>query len=139
MSLLAWYPLMGNTKNFGLLGSELNPATSNVTYTEGLMGQCLNTGTLTLTAAQASKLFHKTTSIAFWLWPIEGTTSSAILGTSGMTPPNNRKFTLFQYSSTTADSYKTLHWSWQDDTSNSPYAAGIKPIIAGQWNHIVAI
>jgi hypothetical protein len=51
MSLLVWYPLNGDTYNRGALGAKLNPAASSVTYTTGITGQSLHTGSLNLTAA----------------------------------------------------------------------------------------
>lgn len=134
MSLLAWFPLNGHTLNKGLLGADVQPTAQSVQYVDGLLGKCLSTGSLTLSAAQTAKLFHKTTSIAFWLYPISGSGSTTILGTSGMTPPNNRKFTLFQY-----PDYKTLHWSWQDDNSDNTYAGGTTALIENQWNHIAVV
>jgi hypothetical protein len=43
-----------------------------------------------------------------------------LFGTSSMTPPNNRRFTLFNY-----PSMNDFHWSWQNDTSNGTTNASI--------------
>lgn len=51
MSLLAWFPLNGHTLNKGLLGADVQPTEQSVQYTDGLLGKCLSTGSLTLTAA----------------------------------------------------------------------------------------
>lgn len=134
MSLLTWFPLQGDLTNKGLLADIITPTFTNITYSNsGILGQCLERGSLHITAEQAKSLFHKTISIAFWIFPIEGSGSTAIFGNNiTMTPPNNRKFTLFQY-----PDYKTLHWSWQDNDSSSTYAGGTTALLENQWNHVV--
>lgn len=52
MSLIAWWPLNGDTKNYGTLGGEVEVVASSPVYTNGKIGQALYTGTLNLTAEQ---------------------------------------------------------------------------------------
>jgi hypothetical protein len=52
MSLTCWWPLNGDTKNYGILGGEVEVAASSPVYTNGKIGQALYTGTLNLTAEQ---------------------------------------------------------------------------------------
>lgn len=54
-----------------------------------------------------------------WIYTRDDGSYSAgvpFFGMSGMTAPNNRKFSMFHYSTKT-----NLHCSWQNDDSNSTY------------------
>lgn len=126
MSLVVWYPLQGDTLNRGTLGAELNPTASGVTYEVGILGQSLHRGSLVQTAAQAKKWIGNTVTIAMWVYiRPDGTWSNGapfFCGSSGMTAPYNRKFSMFCYDGTTDGSAKTsLHCSWQHDESNDTY------------------
>lgn len=135
MSLLVWYPLNGDTKNKGSLGAELDPTISGVTYTNGNLGKCLDRGALSWTAEQTAKAFHRTTSIAFWIKPIEQTGSACIIGNAGMSANmGRRKYTFYQYSN-----WKTLHWSWQHDNTENAFFGSTTPLEDGKWNHVVGI
>lgn len=118
MSLIAWFPLNGNTINYGT-STTLTPTASNVVYTEGKIGKAMYTGSLTFTADQMKKWIGNTVSIAMWIYTRSDGSYSAgtpFFGYSGMTAPNNRKFTMFHYPNKNA-----LHCSWQHDESNSTY------------------
>lgn len=135
MSLLVWYPLNGDTKNRGALGAELDPTISGVTYANGNLGECLDKGALSWTAEQTAKAFHRTTSITFWIKPIEQTGSACIIGNSGMgANMGRRKYTFYQYSN-----WKTLHWSWQHDNTENAFFGSTTPLEGGKWNHVVGI
>ena len=119
MSLICWWPLNGDTKNYGTLGGEIEVAASSPVYTSGKIGQALYTGTLNLTAEQWKKIIGNTISIAMWIYTRDDGSYSAgtpFFGMGGMTAPNNRKFSMFHYSTKT-----NLHCSWQNDDSNSTY------------------
>lgn len=119
MSLICWWPLNGDTKNYGTLGGEIEVAASSPVYTSGKIGQALYTGTLNLTAEQWKKIIGNTISIAMWIYTRDDGSYSAgvpFFGMSGMTPPNNRKFSMFHYNTKT-----NLHCSWQNDDSSSTY------------------
>lgn len=134
MSLLVWYPLQGNTTNYGTLGAALNPKTSGVSYVPGRFGKCLSRGSLSWTAEQTAKAFHKTTSISFWIKPIEASSHYCIIGNSDMTNNGRRKYSFWQY-----ENWTTLHWSWQPDDSGSAFFGGTTPLNGGEWNHVVGI
>lgn len=109
MSLICWWPLNGDTKNYGTLGGEVEVAASSPVYTSGKIGQALYTGTLSLTAEQWKKIIGNTISIAMWIYTREDGSYSAgvpFFGMSGMSAPNNRKFSMFHYPVKT-----TLHCS----------------------------
>lgn len=134
MSLLVWYPLQGNTNNYGTLGSELNPTSSGVTYATGKLGQCLNRGSLRWTAEQTAKAFHRTTSIAFWLKPIQGSGSAPIIGNDNMgADTGRRKYSFWQW-----DAWNVLHYTWQHDDSGSAFFGGTITLDEN-WHHIVGI
>ena len=135
MSLLVWYPLNGDTKNRGSLGAELDPNIGSITYTDGNLGKCLDRGALSWTAEQTAKAFHRTTSIAFWIKPIEQSGYTCIIGNPGMEMnTGRRKYTFYQYGD-----WKTLHWSWQHDGSGSAFFGSTTPLEGGKWNHVVGI
>ena len=115
MSLIHWWPLNGDTKNYGTSGEQV--AESNVTYTSGKIGQAMYKGQLNFTAEQWKKTIGNTISIAMWIYTRDDGTYSAgtpFFGNGGMTKPNNRKFTMFHYPAKT-----TLHCSWQNDDLDS--------------------
>ena len=115
MSLIHWWPLNGDTKNYGTSGEQVTE--SNVTYTSGKVGQSMYKGKLNFTAEQWKNTIGNTISIAMWIYTREDGTYSAgtpFFGNGGMTAPNNRKFTMFHYPAKT-----TLHCSWQNDDLTS--------------------
>ena len=132
MSLMAWYPLDGNTKNYG--AGNLAPGVSGtITYAAGKIGaQSLKGGSLTWTAEQtASVLNNNEFSIAFWIKPT-GTGYGALFGNTSMGMNNNRKFTVYTYPGP-----NDLHWSWMNDIKDTTYAGGtIKGIFpTNKWTH----
>jgi hypothetical protein len=115
MSLIHWWPLNGDTKNYGTSGEQVTE--SGVTYTNGKIGQSMYKGKLNFTAEQWKKTIGNTISIAMWIYTRDDGTYSAgtpFFGNGGMTKPNNRKFTMFHYPAKT-----TLHCSWQNDDLDS--------------------
>ena len=57
MSLIHWWPLNGNTTDLGI-----SPCTVSGTpafATNGKIGKCLNSGTLTMPAAATAQAFNK--------------------------------------------------------------------------------
>lgn len=113
MSLLAWYPLNGDSKNRGVLGKEMDPTETSAVYVDGKIGKSLYTGYLTLSAAQMERWIGNTVSIAMWIYTRSDGTYSAgtpFFGYSGMNAPTNRKFSMFHYPNINA-----LHCSWQND------------------------
>ena len=119
MSLICWWPLNGDTKNYGTLGGEIEVTASSPVYTNGKTGQALYTGTLNLTAEQWKKIIGNTISIAMWIYTRDDGSYSAgtpFFGMSGMAAPNNRKFSMFHY-----DKKTNLHCSWQHDNSDKTY------------------
>ena len=113
MSLIAWWPLNGHTNNYGTMSGELQATASGVAYSDGKIGKAMYTGSLNLTADQWKKIIGNTISIAMWVYTRDDGNYSAgtpFFGNGGMTKPNNRKFTMFHYSTKT-----TLHCSWQHD------------------------
>lgn len=137
MSLQIWLPLNGHSNNYGLLGNEAIAVASTLSYIDnGRCGKALAGGGLALPATSAAKILNnKEVTIAFWIYPL-GTTSGVIFGNEGMTAPNNRRFTLFQYPTA-----NDLHWSWQDETSNSTIIASSKSGVlpSKTWTHVCVV
>lgn len=117
MSLIHWWPLNGNTNNYGTMGHEVQATSSDVTFINGKIGQALYKGSLILTGEQWKKIIGNTISIAMWVYTRDDGSYSAgvpFFGNGNMTEPNNRKFAMFHYPNKT-----TLHCSWQNDDQSS--------------------
>ena len=135
MSLIHWWPLNGNTTDLGI-----SPCTVSVSDTlsfaaNGKIGKCLSGGTLTMPAAATAQAFNKdAVSVCFWLY--NGGHGGCIFGTDGMTPPNNRRFSLYQYPDA-----NDLHWSWQNEDSSGTFTSGVKTGVLARyaWSHICAV
>ena len=133
MSLIHWWPLNGNTTDLGI-----SPCTVSGTpffAANGKIGKCLSSGTLTMPAAATAQVFNKdAVSVCFWLY--NGGSAGCIFGTDPMTPPNNRRFTLFQYPTA-----NDLHWSWQNEDSSGTFTGGqvSGAIPSNTWSHICAV
>lgn len=133
MSLIHWWPLNGNTNDLGI-----SPCTVTGTPTfnaAGKIGQCLSGGELTMPAAATAQVFNKdAVSICFWLY--NGGHGGCIFGTDSMTPPNNRRFSLYQYPDA-----NDLHWSWQNEDSSGTFTSGVKTGVIARyaWSHICAV
>ena len=118
MSLIHWWPLNGNTNDLGILPCTVSGAPAFAA--SGKIGKCLSSGTLTMPAAATARVFNKdTVSVCFWLY--NGGSTGCIFGTDGMSPPNNRRFSLYQYPTA-----NDLHWSWQNEDSGSTFTSGVK-------------
>lgn len=52
MSLIAWWPLNGHTKNMGLTAGTIQGTASDVVYTNGKLGSSMYTGSLYLSGEQ---------------------------------------------------------------------------------------
>lgn len=134
MSLKAWYPFDGNIKNHGVGKLSLTQGTAP-TYVAGKVTEkALSTGSFTWTAEQtASILNNKKITIAFWYKALDTSSGGAIFGTENMSPPNNRRFTIYAYPTA-----NDLHWSWQNYDSSSTFAGGsINGIMpTNTWVHI---
>ena len=133
MSLIHWWPLNGNTTDLGISPCIV---TGTPTFNAaGKIGQCLSGGALTMPAAATAQVFNKdAVSVCFWLY--NGGSAGCIFGTDPMTPPNNRRFTLFQYPTT-----NDLHWSWQNEDSGGTFTSGVAngAIPSNAWSHICAV
>lgn len=117
MSLIHWWPLNGNTTDLGISPCAVSGTPSFAA--NGKIGKCLSSGTLTMPAAATAQVFNKdAVSVCFWLY--NGGSAGCIFGTEGMSAPNNRRFTLFQYPTT-----NDLHWSWQNEDSGGTFTGGI--------------
>ncbi len=133
MSLIHWWPLNGNINDLGI-----SPCTVSGTpafAANGKIGKCLSDGTLTMPAAATAQVFNKdAVSVCFWLY--NGGSAGCIFGTDPMSPPNNRRFTLFQYPTA-----NDLHWSWQNEDSSGTFTSGVKSgvIASNAWTHICAV
>ena len=131
MSLIHWWPLNGNTKDYGLHNSSITGSASF--SSAGKIGQCLSSGTLVLPAADAQTTFNKNgTSVAFWVYLCEET-YHVLFSTDNMTPPNNRRFTIFQYPDASS-----LHISWQNYDDSDAFVSDIayNSVTPNAWNHI---
>ena len=133
MSLIHWWPLNGNTNDLGILPCTVSGTPAFAA--NGKIGKCLSSGDLTMPAAATARVFNKdTVSVCFWLY--NGGSTGCIFGTDGMTPPNNRRFSLYQYPTA-----NDLHWSWQNEDSGGTFTGGVAngAIPSNAWTHICAV
>lgn len=133
MSLIHWWPLNGNTNDLGISPCTVSGAPTFAA--NGKIGKCLSDGTLTMPAAATAQAFNKdAVSVCFWLY--NGGSAGCIFGTDPMSPPNNRRFTLFQYPTA-----NDLHWSWQNEDSGGTFTGGVAngAIPSNTWSHICAV
>lgn len=130
MSLLAWYPLINDYKNYGLVDG-LDFSNNLPTYTEGKTGGRAHSGSYTYswTAAQTAKVLKHTFSYCCWFKVINTTNRNVIFGNDGMGGAgnsNNRHYAIMQYPTA-----NDLHCSWQIDATSS--AQGVT-VISDLWN-----
>ena len=138
MSLMVWLPLNGNLNNYGLSNLELT-TTVNPTYVNnGKIGQALSTGSVTMSASNSALILNNQEfSFACWIYVNadagDTTKKAMIFGTNGMTAPNNRKFSIFQY-----PTCNDLHLSWQNDVTNTTFTGGVWSgyFPSYKWTHI---
>lgn len=141
MSLLAWYPLEKDYKNYGLVDG-ISFSTNTPTYTAGKTGSNAHSGSYTYswTAAQTAKVLKHTFSYCCWFKVINTTNRNVIFGNDGIGGAgnsNNRHYAIMQYPTA-----NDLYCSWQIDATSSAQGAtalsgrwdGFFP--TGQWVHL---
>ena len=135
MSLLAWYPLNGNTVNYGV-GEATPTVATTPAYINGVFGKAMNTGALNWTAAQTKKLLNNNEfSLAFWIYvntepPASGNTSHRLFGNDGGS--SGRQFTLFLY-----PNCNSFHWSWGGSCTSGSTSGVISNCIPSYtWTHV---
>lgn len=137
MSLRVWLPLNGKIENQGLSNHNFIINKEPVFINNGKIGQAMSTGQITMPAEMtASILNNNEFSFACWIYVNAATgdtnNRAMLFGNGGMTPPNNRKFSIFQY-----PTCNDLHLSWQNDTSGTfcgSVWAGYFP--SYEWTHV---
>lgn len=138
MGLIAWYPLNGNLKNYGIEDANLIQGTAPA-YVNGKIGKSLSAGGAQWNAETTNRILnHDKLSFCFWWKNLSNDTDrNQIFGNDGMTTAmGGRKFSLFRY-----PTRNDLHWSWQEDgnlSNNTTKASGvIKGILPdNEWVHI---
>jgi hypothetical protein len=136
MALDILLPLLGNTVNQGTCPVSIT-ASSPAYSTFGKIGEKgLSAGSISISAADANKILNnEEISVAFWIYvnAADGTSrATTIFGNTGMTPPNNRKFAIFQY-----PTVNDIHFSWQNDESGT-FAGGVwnDVLPSYKWTHV---
>lgn len=137
MSLQVWLPLNGNLNNQGLNNLQLTINTAPTYVDNGKIGKALSAGAVTMSAANAASILNNQEfSFACWIYVNADAGDTAkramLFGTSGMTAPNNRKFSIFQY-----PTCNDLHLSWQNDT-NTTFTGGTWSgyFPSYKWTHV---
>lgn len=133
--LAAWYPLITDLTNKGLVDASLTCA-GTPTFTEGIIGGSLSTHEdCTVPSTIASQIFNNNTiSICFWLYVNTATgetiTNRRLFGNTSAGANNNRKYAVFQY-----PTCNDLLLSWMNDAStlNQFYASNVFP--SYEWTH----
>lgn len=143
MALVAWYPLNGDIENHGVGNASFSSTSGSIFVNNGKTGKALQgtDKTFSWTAEQTASLLNSQEfSISFWLYVDAETGSKTnrgmLFGSSSMTPPNNRRYSLFQY-----PSCNDLHWSWQNDNASGTFLGdilyGVLP--SYKWTHVCVI
>lgn len=136
MSLLVWLPLNGNIKNQGLKEVTLTQSSTAFTASGKIYEKGLSAGSITLSASDTSAILNNNElTVSFWVYvnAADGTSrATTLFGNTDMIPPNNRKFSIFQY-----PTVNDIHFSWQNET-NSIFAGGVWYDIlpSYKWTHI---
>lgn len=138
MGLIAWYPLNGDLKNYGIEDANLIQGTAPA-YVNGKIGKSLSAGGAQWNAETTNRILnHDKLSFCFWWKNLSNDTDrNQIFGNDEMTTAmGGRKFSLFRY-----PTRNDLHWSWQEDgnlSNNTTKASGvIKGILPdNEWVHI---
>lgn len=138
MGLIAWYPLNGNLKNYGIEDANLIQGTAPA-YVNGKIGKSLSAGGAQWNAETTNRILnHDKLSFCFWWKNLSNDTDrSQIFGNDGMTTAmGGRKFSLFRY-----PTKNDLHWSWQEDGNLSNNTTKTSGVIKGilpdnEWVHI---
>ena len=153
MSLIAWYPLNGNTNSQGTLGPINAVNTSSYEYVDGKIGKGLSTGSIYWDGKTAEKILKRNQlTICMWVKTTitdPGTSTSTSTSTGNLLFGNDhmsnvnyggRIFSMFRY-----PSINDFHWSWQID-SNIESGRGvvtsgiIKNIFPeNKWTHIAIV
>lgn len=136
MALDIWLPLIGNTINQG--SHNVSITASSPSYsTFGKIGEKgLSAGSISISATDAGKILNNNElTVAFWIYvnSADGTSrSTTIFGNTSMTPPNNRKFSIFQH-----PTVNDIHLSWQNDESGT-FIGGVwsDTIPSYKWTHV---
>lgn len=140
MALQIWLPLCkdGDYKNQGILG-DLTVSTTPTFVNSGKIGpKSMSSGSIYMTAEQTNKVLNNDSfSIAFWIYVNQdaGTSKGTTLfGNANMSPPNNRRFTLYHYSTC-----NRLHVTWCNYDSSTDiisYVSGADLCPSYIWTHI---
>lgn len=138
MGLIAWYPLNGNLKNYGIEDANLIQGTAPA-YVNGKIGKSLSAGGAQWNAETTNRILnHDKLSFCFWWKNLSNDTDrNQIFGNGGMTTAmGGRKFSLFRY-----PTRNDLHWSWQEDGNLSNNTTKTSGVIKGilpdnEWVHI---
>lgn len=139
MALQIWLPLNnGNVINQGVADAELS-VSANWSDIGKIGAKGFTNGTINATAKTINSFYNnKEMSFAFWVYinaPTGDKTGrgTPLIGNATMTPPNNRKFSIFAY-----PTVNDLHWSWQNDegvTFTGGTSNGVLP--SYKWTHVV--
>lgn len=137
MSLRIWLPLNGDLHNQGISGDNFIINTNPIYINNGKIGKAMSTGQITMPAAMtASILNNNAFSFACWIYVNAATgdtnNRAMLFGNGDMTPPNNRKFSIFQY-----PTCNDLHLSWQNDASGT-FCGGVWAgyFSSYEWTHV---
>ena len=136
MALQVWLPLNGNIENHGLLGDLITSSSPSFSTGGKIGNQCMSGGSLSMSADQTQQVLNNSEfSFATWIYinSDTGSGSTAIFGNEGMTPPNNRRFTIFLY-----DTLQKIHLSWQNYDSSGTVIGTITGAVIPlkKWTHI---
>ena len=131
---MAWYPLNGDYKNYGLLGNEIKTTeTFTPQYTtNGKIGKGLTRGGLKWDAESTNKILnHKQLSICFWWKNLEGTEDKNMFFGND----TYRTFSLFRY-----PNKNDFHWSWANKNNKTIGSGRIIDLLPdNQWIHICIV
>lgn len=139
MSLIAWYPLNGNTNDYS--GNNLNGIASNLTYVEGKIGQAASfngSNSKIITNTNMGNFGYSDFSITFWVKMLtDGSNRGLVCKSNGGNPISEYGFLINNPSpGTIGFATATTSTSWGTDGT---YSAKITGLSLTSFNHITII
>lgn len=130
MSLIAWYPLNGNTNDYSG-NNVLTTVTSPLFIDSGKIGKCLSSGSINL---PAGLLNNNTQSICMWYYNTEAVSSTT--GSHQITGGAVRRYALFAYPNN-----NDLHYSFYDDVLGVNAITGVinNGLPCLTWTHVTLV
>lgn len=131
MSLIAWYPLNGDTLDYSGNGVVSTITTNPIYSGDGKIGRCMTTGAFTLPSGVLNKNLQ---SICFWYYNTQSAPSTT--GSHQISGGSTRYYGLWSYPNN-----NDLHYSFYDETTKTNKIAGVvnEVLACEEWTHVCLV